>query len=152
MLKRLIFSLALFLTLCSSGHAMRDEPLRFKGIPFGAEFTPDKSFSCELDSEEGLRCARAQDDLHLHGVPLKSLTYLFMYKRLFTVDAEVDGRENFDALAAEIAKRHGKPDQQQSGGMTTYTGSQVDILFYFDASRNVGEISYVYKNLPCPVE
>ena len=131
--------------------AMRDEPREFMGIPFGKEFTPDNSFACELDSEEGLRCTRASDDLHLHGVPITSLIYLFMYKRLFTVDVEVEGRENYDKLAAAIAKRHGKAVQAQSG-MISYTGGQVDILLYYDASRHAGEISYVFKNLPCPVE
>jgi hypothetical protein len=144
--------LALVLFLCPvSEAAMRDEPREFMGIPFAKEYEPDKSFSCQLDSEEGLRCVRSGDDLHLHGVALKSLSYLFMYKRLFTVDMEVDGRESFDKLSAEIAKRHGKA-ASASGGMTSYTGSQVDILLYYDASRRVGEVSYVFKNLPCPVE
>ena len=144
--------LALMLFVCStSDAAMRDEPREFMGIPFAKEYEPDKSFSCQLDSEEGLRCVRSGDDLHLHGIALKSLSYLFMYKRLFTVDMEVDGRENYDKLAAEIAKRHGKASSA-SGGMTAYTGGQVDILLYYDASRRVGEISYVFKNLPCPVE
>lgn len=144
--------LALVFFLCpAAGAAMLGEPREFMGIPFGKEYEPDKSFSCQLDSEEGLRCLRSRDDLHLHGVALKSLSYLFMYKRLFTVDMEVDGCENFDKLAAEIASRHGKA-ASVSGGMTSYTGSQVDILLYFDASRRVGEISYVFKNLPCPVE
>lgn len=144
--------LALVLFLCPvSEAAMRDEPREFMGIPFAKEYEPDKSFSCQLDSEEGLRCVRSGDDLHLHGVALKSLSYLFMYKRLFTVDMEVDGRENYDKLSAEIAKRHGKA-ASASGGMTSYTGSQVDILLYYDASRRVGEVSYVFKNLPCPVE
>jgi len=131
--------------------AMRAEPTEFMGVPFGKEFQPGKSFSCQTDSEEGLKCVRAGDDLHLHGVVLKNLSYLFMYKRLFTVDMEVDGKENFDKLAAEIARIHGKP-AKLSGGMLTYTGKQVDILLYFDETRHTGELSYVFKNLPCPVE
>ncbi|MFP5222359.1 MAG: hypothetical protein ACLGSA_08725 [Acidobacteriota bacterium] len=139
------------LLACPAFAAMQAEPLDFKGIPFAKEFEPDGSFVCQLDSEEGLRCIRPSDDLHLHGVPLKNLSYLFMYKRLFTVDMEVDGREAFDTLAAEFAKRHGKP-VKASGGMLSYLGKEVDIMFYFDTRRKVGEISYVFKNLPCPVE
>jgi hypothetical protein len=142
------------LVLCLAGQAnaaMKNEPREFKGIPFGREYQPDKSFSCQTDSEEGVRCTRSGDDLVLYGVPLKSLTYLFMYKRLFTADMEVEGQENYDKLAAEMTKRHGKPEKLQSG-MLSYTGSQVDILIYFDATRGVGEFSYVFKNLPCPVE
>jgi len=145
-----LFAWVFFLCPVSEA-AMRDEPREFMGIPFAKEYEPDKTFSCQLDSEEGLRCVRSGDDLHLHGVALKSLSYLFMYKRLFTVDMEVDGRDNYEKLSSEIAKRHGKA-ASSSGGMTSYTGSQVDILLYYDASRRVGEISYVFKNLPCPVE
>ena len=152
MLKKIfIFTVILNCLAGAAFAAMRDEPREFMGIPFGKEFTPDNSFSCELDSEEGLRCTRASDNLQLHGVPLRSLTYLFMYKRLFTADVEVEGRENYDKLAGEIARRHGKAVQTQSG-MLSYTGREVDILLYYDATRRVGEISYVFKNLPCPVE
>jgi hypothetical protein len=143
---------ALMALICQAAlAAMQAEPIEFKGVPFGREFQPDTSFTCQLDSEEGLRCTRPSDDLRLHGIPLKSLNYLFMYQHLFTVDMEVDGREAFDALSAEIAKRHGK-GVKTGGGMTSYVGKQVDILLYYDASRRVGEVSYVFKNLPCPVE
>lgn len=142
--------LAVFLA-CPAFAAMQAEPAEFKGIPFGKEYEPDASFVCQLDSEEGLRCTRPSDELRLHGVPLKALTYLFMYKRLFTVDMEVDGRVAFDALAVELAKRHGKP-VKAAGGMLSYVGKEVDILIYYDTHRHVGEISYVFKNLPCPVE
>lgn len=143
--------LLLVLLACPAFAAMQAEPVEFKGIPFGKEFEPDASFVCQLDSEEGLRCTRPSDELRLHGVPLKTLSYLFMYKRLFTVDMEVDGREAFDTLAAELAKRHGKPGKA-GGGMLSYVGKEVDILFYYDAHRHTGEVSYVFKNLPCPVE
>jgi len=152
MFTRIIILAALLLGLAGAAFAaMKDEPRDFKGIPFGKEFTPDASFACQVDSEEGVKCVRSGDDLTLHGVPLKSLSYLFMYKRLFTADMEVEGRDNYDRLVAEMARRHGKPEKLQSG-MLSHTGKQVDILLYFDATRNVGEISYVFKNLPCPVE
>jgi len=131
--------------------AMRGEPRDFRGVPFGKRYTPDKSFACETDSEEGLRCERAGDDKHLCGVPLKSLSYLFMYNYLFTVDMEVDGRENYDKLVEELTRLHGKP-ASQSGGTSLLTGRNVDIMLYYDASRHTGEIGYVFKNLPCPVE
>lgn len=152
MFLRTAFLVAALACLCASAQAaMRAEPVDFMGIPFGKEYQPGKAFACETDSEEGLKCVRAGDDLHLHGVPLKSLSYLFMYKRLFTVDIEVDGRENFDKLNAEIASRHGKATRL-SGGMLTWTGKQVDIMLYYDETRHAGEASYVFKNLPCPVE
>jgi hypothetical protein len=147
----ILLLLLLAFTACPAFAAMQAEPTEFKGIPFGKEYEPDTSFVCQLDSEEGLRCTRPSDELRLHGVHLKGLTYLFMYKRLFTVDMEVDGREAFDALAAELAKRHGKP-VKAGGGMLSYVGKEVDILFYYDANRRTGEFSYVFKNLPCPVE
>ena len=136
---------------CPAFAAMQAEPAEFKGIHFGKEYEPDGSFVCQLDSEEGLRCTRPSDDLHLNGVPLKTLSYLFVYKRLYTVDMEVDGREAFDKLAGELANRHGA-GAKSSGGMLSYVGKEVDILLYYDAQRHVGEVSYVYKNLPCPVE
>ena len=142
------------LVMCLAGQAdaaMKNEPRDFKGIPFGREYGPDKSFACQTDSEEGVRCTRSGDDLELYGVPLKSLAYLFMYKRLYTVDMEVAGQENYDKLAAEMAKRHGTPEKLQSG-MLSFSGTQLDILIYFDPTRAVGEVSYVFKNLPCPVE
>lgn len=143
----LAFVLAAFPALA----AMKGEPREFHGVPFGARFTPDASFDCQIDSEEGHRCTRKGDDPHLHGVPLKSVTYLFMYGYLFTVDMEVEGRESFDKLAAELVRLHGKP-KNLAGGMKAFEGKQVDILLFYDASRHAGEVSYVFKNLPCPVE
>lgn len=131
--------------------AMRDEPKDFRGIPFGKRFNPGNTFACEVDSEEGLRCTRASDDKHLCGVPLKSLSYLFMYHYLFTVDMEVDGQEGFDKVVQELTARHGKP-VPQSGGTSMISGKNVDIMLYYDATRHTGEIGYVFKNLPCPVE
>ncbi len=130
---------------------MREEPKAFLGVPFGPVYEPDSSFNCETDSEEGVRCVRATDDLHVPGVPIKSLTYLFMEKRLYTVDMEVDGRENFDKIVAELSRIHGTP-RKEKGGSQTLVGKDVDILLYYDGSRRLGEVGYVYKNIPCTVE
>lgn len=132
------------------GAAMKNEPKDFRGTVFGQETAPGPEFACESDSEDGLVCVRTGDDLHLYDVPLRSLSYLFMYKRLYTVDMEVDGREAYDALMAALTARHGKPAAGK-GATVSYEGTQVDILVYYDAHRRVGEISYVFKNLPCPV-
>jgi len=130
---------------------MREEPRAFLGVPFGPVYEPDSSFNWETVSEEGVRCVRASDDLHFHGVPIKSLTYLFMEKRLYTVDMEVDGRENFDRIVAELSRIHGAP-RKEKGGAQTLVGKDVDILMYYDGSRKLGEVGYVYKNIPCTVE
>ena len=154
MRKALALFLAVALALAAAlpaAAAMRDEPRDFRGVPFGKEFVPDASFSCELDSEEGLRCKRPGDDLHFMGSPVASVTYLFMYKQLYTVDIEMRGKAGFDAVLAELAKKHGQPGAMP-GGMLAFTGTQVDILAFFDQARGTGEISYVFKNLPCPVE
>jgi hypothetical protein len=150
-LRTAFLAVALALFCVPAQGAMRAEPTELMGIPFGKEYQPGKAFACETDSEEGIKCVRAGDDLHLHGVPLRNLSYLFMYRRLFTVDMELDGRDNFDKLAAEITKLHGKA-AKLSGGMLTWTGKQVDIMLYYDETRRTGEASYVFKNLPCPVE
>lgn len=148
----LVFAAAVVLAVAAAAQAeMRDEPREFMGIPFGKEFEPGKAFSCETDSEEGTRCTRAGDVRSLHGVALKTLSYLFMYKRLYTVDMEVDGRDNFDKLADAITQKHGQ-GVRDKGGILTHAGKEVDILLFYDAPRKVGEVSYVYKNLPCPVE
>jgi hypothetical protein len=147
----LLAALALALAACPALAAMKGEPREFHGVPFGARYAPDASFDCQTDSEEGHRCTRRGDDPHLHGVPLKSVTYLFMYGYLFTVDMEVEGRENFDKLAASLARLHGKP-KPYAGGMAAFEGRQVDILLHYDAVRRAGDVSYVFKNLPCPVE
>lgn len=142
------------LAVCLAGTslaAMRDEPRDFLGMPFGSGYVPDAAFSCQSDSEEGLRCTRAKDTLSLMGVPLKSVSYLFMYKQLYTVDLEVSGQENFDRLESALTAKHGQP-MKTPGGMTVFEGNQVDILLYYDKQRNTGEVSYVFKNLPCPVE
>ncbi len=152
MFRRIVIIIALALCLAgNSPAAMRDEPKEFLGVPFGKQFTPDASFACQTDSEEGLRCVRAKDDLHFAGVPLKSVSYLFMYKQLYTVDLDVSGKENFDKIAAALAARHGQP-KTAKGGMTTFDGTQVDIILFYDNERGEGEVSYVFKNLPCPVE
>jgi len=142
------------LAVCLAGTAlaaMRDEPGEFHGVPFGRQYVPDPSFSCQQDSEEGLRCSRTNDSLSQYGVPLKSVSYLFMYKQLYTVDLEVSGRENFDRLESALAAKHGQPIKTP-GGMTVFEGVQVDIILYYDKERSAGEVSYVFKNLPCPVE
>ena len=131
--------------------AMRDEPRDFRGVPFGKQFVPDSTFACELDSEEGLRCTRKGEDMRFLGSQVTSVSYLFMYKQLYTVDIETHGRASHDAIMAELTRLHGEPGHLP-GGMTAFTGTQVDILAFFDAGRDAGEISYVFKNLPCPVE
>ncbi|GFK93282.1 hypothetical protein NNJEOMEG_01113 [Fundidesulfovibrio magnetotacticus] len=131
--------------------AMQAEPKDFLGIPFAKPYEPDRTFSCQRDSEEGLNCARATDQLVLLGVPLKNLRYVFMQGYLYTVDAEVAGRENHDRLVAELTARHGKPETLQ-GGMLSWSGTNVDILLHYDASRKTGEVDYIYKNIPCGLE
>jgi len=149
---RAFFIATLAVCLAGASHAaMRDEPREFLGTPFGAPYVPDTSFSCQSDSEEGLRCSRAKDSLSLEGVPLTSVSYLFMYKQLYTVDLEVSGRENFDRLESALTAKHGRPIKTPSG-MTVFEGVQVDIILYYDKERSAGEVSYVFKNLPCPVE
>ena len=132
------------------GAAMTNEPKDFRGVVFGQEYTPGPEFTCEEDSEEGRTCVRAHDELKLLDVPLRSLKYLFMDKRLYTVDLEVDGRSGYDALLAALARRHGR-NSTDRGGMTTFTGTSVDIIGYFDARHKIGEVSFVFRNLPCPV-
>lgn len=151
-LSPLLALLALLACLSAPARAaMQGEPQEFLGIPFGKPSEPDRSFVCEQDSEEGVSCTRASDPLVLHGVPLKSLRYVFLLKHLYTVDAEVAGRERFDKLAQELTARHGQPEKQP-GGMLAWSGKNVDILLHYDAHRQVGEVDYIYKLLPCPVE
>lgn len=152
MTSRILILVLLCLGLSATCFAeMRDEPREFDGVPFGKSYEPGKSFSCQTDSEEAVVCTRTGDDLQLHGVPIKSRTYQFMYKQLNTVEMEVAGRENYDRLAAEIAKRHGTP-VTLLGGMLSYEGKMVDILLYFDANRHMGVVSYSLKYPPCAVE
>jgi len=142
---------ALVLLFClPCGAAMKNEPKDFRGVVFGQEGSPGPEFACESDSEDGLVCTRTGEDLHLFGVPLRSLTYLFMYKRLYTVDMEVDGRQAYDTLLAALTGLHGKPTSGK-GAPPVFSGTDVDILLYYDDHRQVGEMSYVFKNLPCPV-
>ena len=148
---RIIMLLAALALAAPCIAAMRDEPKDFRGVPFGKQFTPDASFACETDSEEATNCQRASDDKHFCGVPVNTLHYLFMYNYLYTVDIEVDGKERFDQVVAELVKRHGKPASQK-GGTSLLTGKNVDIMLYYDSPRHTGEIGYVFKNLPCPVE
>ncbi|GAB6039108.1 hypothetical protein JCM15519_36670 [Fundidesulfovibrio butyratiphilus] len=142
-------ALAFFWTVQAQA-AMKDEPKQFRGVVFGQEYTPSKDFTCEVDSEEGASCTRAGDELAQFGVPLTKLTYLFMYKRLYTVEMEVQGRENYDRLLAEFTKRHGKP-VVKSGQTIYFLGKNVDIMLYYDDPRHTGAAAYVFKNLPCPV-
>ena len=148
-----LFSL-LFLALSAASWAqppMQAEPRDFFGVPFAREFHPGQAFSCQMDSEEGLRCTRASDPTELHGVPVKNLHYLFMDKRLYSVDMDVEGREAFDRLAAEMARRHGQ-GRRDASGMITHVGKELDIMLVFDAKYKRGEVSYVSKVLPCPSE
>lgn len=132
------------------GAAMNGEPTEFRGVPFGREYTPTQDFSCMTDSEEGNFCTRPADDLNHLGVPLASLSYLFMERQLYTVEMEVAGRENYDRLRQEMEKIHGRPMRQQ-GGTLSFRGKIVDILLHFDASRNRGTVAYINKNVPCKV-
>lgn len=145
----LCLALAFFWTVQAQA-SMKDEPKQFRGVVFGQEFTPPKDFACEVDSEEGASCTRSDDELAQFGVPLTRLVYLFMYKRLYTVELEVRGRENYDRLLAEFIKRHGKP-VVKSGQTVYFLGKNVDIMLYYDEPRHAGAAAYVFKNLPCPV-
>ena len=148
---KLLMAAALVLLLgLPCGAAMKNEPKEFRGVAFGQEVSPGPDFACETDSEEGRVCTRANDALRHLDVPLRSLGYLFMYNRLYTVDMEVDGKQAYDALLAALTRQHGQP-AAGPGGALTFTGAAVDIMAFYDARRTIGEVSYVFKNLPCPV-